>query len=132
MHFCQFMSTKLDINEFEKNQKKLHLVQILKNVPSSFNRTLKTRGIDNIKLEVFLLQLCSRAMGLGDARGGKRNIHPTGEAIFNIPLAFSMANKNESVNLKCLTHFVSCGNKNCLHNILDAPFSVSVVTRRNK
>jgi hypothetical protein len=110
----------------ENSPTNLHLVQILKNVPCSFDCALEARCVDNVKLKIFLLQLSSRAMGLCNACGGKRNVHPTGEAVFNIPLTLPMANKNKSVNLQRNADQVAMEWKRLRE--LGAPFLLSVAT----
>ena len=78
----------------------LHLIKILQNVPSSFDRTLEARRVNNIKLEVLFLQFRGGTVRFGNTSGSKRDINPASKSVLNIPLAFSVSNKNNCIDLQ--------------------------------
>ena len=77
----------------------LHLIHVFEDVPRGLDGPLEDRGVHHIELELLLLQLGRRTMGLGNAAGCKRHVHPPSETVLNIPLALAVADEDECVHL---------------------------------
>jgi hypothetical protein len=73
-----------------------HLVQC---VPQGVDGALKYAGVGEIKRIAFGFKQFARGHGLGHACGGQVHVGPAGEAVFEIPGRFAVANENYFVHV---------------------------------
>ena len=59
---------------------------------------LEYAGVGHVKCKSFLSQQASGFSGLGDAGGSQSHVAPSGEAIFQVPGGFTMADQYELVH----------------------------------
>ena len=73
----------------------IHFVQA---VPQGAGRTLEHAGIGHVKFVTLCLEQATCVLGLFHASGGQVNVGSAGEAVFEVPGGFAMANENEFVH----------------------------------
>ena len=77
----------------------VHDVEVLEDVPCGLDSTLEGGGVDKVELEPLLLDGLRRSVGLRYSRGSERDVDPSGETVLNVPLALTVANQDECVDL---------------------------------
>lgn len=73
------------------------LVRLLESEEKSLDGTLQAGGVGSVELQTLGLDELTTVSGLLHSLVGERNIVPAGEAVLLVPLGFSVANKDQSV-----------------------------------
>jgi hypothetical protein len=73
----------------------VHLVECMPQCPDG---ALEHRGVGHVELEAGLLQQPAGLLRLGHAGVGERHVGPAGEAVFQVPGRFAVADQHELVH----------------------------------
>jgi hypothetical protein len=75
-------------------------VHLIQGEPEGEDGALEHRGVAQVKVQAFGLEQFARRHGLAHAGGGQVHIGPAGEAVFQVPGGFAMANEDKFVHRK--------------------------------
>ncbi len=73
-------------------------VHLVERVPQGVDGALEHAGVGDVEVVALGLEQLAGRHGLRDAGGGQVNIGPAGEAVFQVPGGFAVANQDEFVH----------------------------------
>jgi hypothetical protein len=68
-------------------------------MPEGVDGALEHAGVGHVEVITFGLQQPARGLRLGHAGGGEVHIRPAGEAVFQVPGRFTVADEHEFVHV---------------------------------